>query len=91
LAADVVHVLCDYGFRVLGLHRLQIETLTDNEPMIRAAALLGFVAEGTLRRSAWVNGAFADEVILGLLATEWIRPQLRRISAPDAPIAPTQA
>ena len=27
--------------------------------------------EGTLRRSAWVDGAFADEVVLGLLATEW--------------------
>ncbi|WP_346433969.1 GNAT family protein [Nonomuraea composti] len=29
----------------------------------------GFVHEGTLRASAWVLGAFADEVILGRLAT----------------------
>jgi RimJ/RimL family protein N-acetyltransferase len=69
-AADAIHVLCDYGFQVLGLHRLQIDTLADNAPMIRAAATVGFVAEGTLRHSAWVNGDFADQVILGLLATD---------------------
>lgn len=76
LAADVVRVLCEYGFQVLGLHRLQIETLTDNEPMIRAAVQVGFVEEGRLRGSAWVYGDFADEVILGLLAADWNRPQL---------------
>ena len=69
--SDVVRVLCEYGFAVRGLQRLQIETLTDNAPMIAAAAGAGFTAEGTLRRSAWVYGAFADEVILGLLADEW--------------------
>lgn len=70
LGADVVRVLCRYGFAVRGLHRLQIETLADNAAMIRAAEQAGFVLEGTLRRSAWVNGEFIDEVILGLLAPE---------------------
>jgi RimJ/RimL family protein N-acetyltransferase len=70
LGTDVVRVLCHYGFAVRGLHRLQVETLADNAAMIRAASQTGFVLEGTLRRAAWVNGDFADEVILGLLATE---------------------
>jgi len=71
LSTDTVNVLCNYGFAVRGLHRLQVETLADNTAMIRAATQAGFLPEGTLRRSAWVNGDFADEVILGLLATEW--------------------
>lgn len=71
LSTDTVRVLCRYGFAVLGLHRLQIETLADNEAMIKAATRAGFVPEGTLRRTAWVNGAFMDEVILGQLAAEW--------------------
>ncbi|WP_407937865.1 GNAT family N-acetyltransferase [Micromonospora viridifaciens] len=71
LGTDVVRVLCNYGFAVRGLHRLQVETLADNAAMIRAATQAGFAQEGTLRRSAWVNGHFADEVILGLLASEW--------------------
>jgi hypothetical protein len=36
-----------------------------------AAAAAGFVREGTLRRSAWLDGDFADEVVLGLLSAEW--------------------
>jgi RimJ/RimL family protein N-acetyltransferase len=71
LGTDVVRVLCTYGFAIRGLQRLQVETLADNTGMIAAATRVGFAREGILRRSAWVNGDFADEVILGLLAIEW--------------------
>jgi RimJ/RimL family protein N-acetyltransferase len=30
-----------------------------------------FTHEGTLRRSSWVLGEFADELILGLIAAQW--------------------
>ncbi|HTW21131.1 MAG TPA: GNAT family protein [Mycobacteriales bacterium] len=69
--ADVVAVLCHYGFVVRGLHRLQVDTLADNAAMIAAAENSGFVIEGTLRSTAWVTGRFLDEVILGLLADDW--------------------
>ncbi|KUN76455.1 GNAT family N-acetyltransferase [Streptomyces griseoruber] len=69
--SDVVAVLCHYGFVVRGLHRLQIETLADNAPMLRSAERNGFVREGVLRSSAWVMGEFLDEVLLGLLAQDW--------------------
>jgi RimJ/RimL family protein N-acetyltransferase len=71
LGTDAVRVMCRYGFAIRGLHRLQAETLADNDAMIQSASRAGFTREGTLRRSAWVNGEFADEVILGLLAAEW--------------------
>ena len=73
---DVVAVLCHYGFVVRGLHRLQIETLSDNTAMLRSAEHNGFVREGVLRSSAWVMGEFLDEVLHGLLAQDW---------KPDAP------
>jgi RimJ/RimL family protein N-acetyltransferase len=71
LGTDVVRVLCEYGFAVRGLQRLQVDTLADNASMIAAATRTGFTVEGTLRRSAWVHGGFADTVLLGLLAGEW--------------------
>lgn len=71
LGTDTVRVLCGYGFAILGLQRLQVETLADNAAMIAVAARAGFAPEGTLRRSAWVNGRFADEVILGMLSADW--------------------
>ncbi|MFE4262544.1 GNAT family N-acetyltransferase [Streptomyces sp. NPDC056883] len=70
-STDVVAVLCHYGFVVRGMHRLQIETLADNIPMIRASERNGFVREGVLRSSAWVMGEFLDEVLYGLLARDW--------------------
>ena len=73
LGADVVAALCEYGFAVRGLHRLQVETLASNAAMIRAASRAGFVHEGRLRRAAWVSGEFADEVILGMLAADWAK------------------
>jgi len=71
LAVDVLRVLCRYGFGTRGLHRLQLETLADNRPMTKAATRAGFTHEGTLRAAAWVDGAFADEVVFGLLVSDW--------------------
>ena len=73
LGTDVVLALCEYGFTVRGLHRLQVDTLASNAAMISAAVRAGFTQEGTLRGADWVNGEFVDEVILGLLTSDWAR------------------
>ena len=85
LGQDVVLALCQYGFAVRGLHRLQVDTLASNGAMIRAAERAGFVLEGTLRRAAWVNGKFADEVLLGLLAADWERGGNRQPGEDETP------
>lgn len=71
LGRDAVRVLCDYGFRVRGLHRLQIDTLGTNAAALGSALAAGFVEEGRLRQSEWVAGRFEDGLVLGLLAEEW--------------------
>ena len=71
LGMDAVRVVCRYGFALRGLHRLQLETLTDNHAMIAVAEKLGFTREGATRGSSWMNGRFMDDVIFGLLAEEF--------------------
>ena len=71
LGADAVRVACRYGFALRGLHRLQLETLADNQAMIAVAEKLGFTREGATRGSSWMNGRFMDDVIFGLLAEEF--------------------
>lgn len=66
----VFRALCGYRLRIRELHRLQVQTLADNASMISAATTVGFVTQGTLRRAAWVEGAFADLVVLGRLAAD---------------------
>lgn len=68
---DALAVITDYGFRLRGLHRLQLETLSVNEAMVRTALSVGYQEEGRLRDKAWVAGRFTDEVVFGLLAEEW--------------------
>jgi RimJ/RimL family protein N-acetyltransferase len=68
---ECLQLLAGYGFDVLGLHRLQLETLADNTAMTSTAQKVGFRLEGTLRESAWVLGSFVDEAILGLTVDEW--------------------
>lgn len=71
LGRDVLDLLCRYAFVVRDLHRVQIETLSVNEPMRRTALALGFVREGVLRETAWVLGERVDEEVYGLLARDW--------------------
>jgi RimJ/RimL family protein N-acetyltransferase len=70
-SAEVLHLLCRYGFVIRGLNRLQLDTNVSNEPMIRSAKRAGFVEEGVLRQARWSVGSFHDELIMGLLAEKW--------------------
>jgi RimJ/RimL family protein N-acetyltransferase len=71
LGSDTVRTLCDYGFRVRGMHRLQLETNASNAAARAVAVANGFVLEGQLRGYWWVAGEFVDEAVYGLLADEW--------------------
>ncbi len=84
LGTDVVRVLCRYGFETRGLNRLQVDTLSDNEGMLLAAARAGFTREGQLRQAGWVNGGFVDEVVLGQLAAEWFGDGPGRVTRTEA-------
>ncbi|MEV5576691.1 GNAT family protein [Spirillospora sp. NPDC052269] len=70
-STDVVRTLCHYGFVTRGLNRIALETLTDNVAMRTAAERIGFTHEGSLRDSFWANGAFHNDELYGLLASEW--------------------
>ena len=48
-----------------------METLSDNRAMIAVAEGLGFTREGTIRGASWVNGRWADDVLFGMLDTEF--------------------
>ena len=68
---DALGVLCDYGFRLRGLHRLQAETLVTNIAMQRVVEGAGFRREGVLRCQEWQSAGWCDVVVYGLLDDEW--------------------
>ena len=68
---DSVQVLCRYAFRILGLHRVQMETNEPNAAMCATARRAGFTEEGRLRHAVWFDGRFVDEIVLGLVVDDW--------------------
>jgi RimJ/RimL family protein N-acetyltransferase len=62
-----------YGFDDLRLHRIDLRVLAFNERAIRCYRKCGFVVEGRLRDAALVDGERHDDLIMGLLASEFRR------------------
>lgn len=58
----------DHAFGPLGLHRVDLRVLAFNTRAIRCYTACGFRHEGTLRENAWIDGAWHDDLIMGLLA-----------------------
>jgi RimJ/RimL family protein N-acetyltransferase len=52
------------------LERVQVTTITDNEPMVHAALAAGFVDEGVLRGYLRMGGRRRDARILSLLTAD---------------------
>lgn len=63
--------LVDFGFRALGLNRIEADIDPRNVASARVLGRLGFTVEGLLRERWTVNGAPSDSQIHGLLRREW--------------------
>jgi RimJ/RimL family protein N-acetyltransferase len=61
-----VQQLIDYAFRDLGLYRVYLFVLADNQAAIRTYAACGLQHEGVLRGHAFKQGAFKDVSVMGI-------------------------
>ena len=68
---DAMRVIVDYGFREMGLHRIQLGVAPFNPAGIRAYEKAGFVEEGRYRESVLHDGRWYDEVLMSILDHEW--------------------
>ncbi|HEY2241423.1 MAG TPA: GNAT family protein [Streptosporangiaceae bacterium] len=69
--SDAMRVIVDYGFRELGLHRIQLGVTPFNPAGIRAYEKAGFTEEGRLRESVMHDGRWYDEILMSILDHEW--------------------
>jgi RimJ/RimL family protein N-acetyltransferase len=71
LGTEAIRLTLGYGFNVLNLHRLSVRVLAYNTRAIRAYQKCGFVVEGREREAAFVDGAWHDDVMMGILDREF--------------------
>lgn len=81
LGRDATATLVEHAFANLGLHRIELEVLADNDVAVRCYAGLGFVHEGTRKDARFQGGQFVDLRVMRLLSTEW-RPS--KASSPSS-------
>jgi len=68
---DAVRTLVDYGFREMGLNRIELHVFAYNARARATYRKVGFVEEGVLRETVFHDGAFHDEVVMSVLARDW--------------------
>ncbi|WP_129669690.1 GNAT family N-acetyltransferase [Phytoactinopolyspora endophytica] len=67
---ESTRLILSYAFDVIGLHRVQLEVFSFNEPAIRSYEKCGFVLEGRMRDALLWDGQHHDTLIMGILRSE---------------------
>jgi RimJ/RimL family protein N-acetyltransferase len=70
LVSEAGAAMVNFGFDVLGLHRITLMAGLENRASQRVAEKLGFRREGSLRQVAWSATDPYDCFIYGLIATD---------------------
>lgn len=65
-----VHLLVEYAFEALDLHRIEIHVATENLRSRRIPERLGFTLEGVLRQVQRLRGDYYDHALYSLLRDE---------------------
>ena len=70
-ATEASAAVVDFGFRTLGLNRIQARHMTRNPASGRVMQKLGMRPEGVQRQHVLVRGRFEDVAMYGVLEEEW--------------------
>ncbi len=68
---EAVHLLLDYAFGALGLHRIAIGVVGFNERALRFYEKVGFRREGIQRDGYYFNHQFSDFIMMSILENEY--------------------
>jgi RimJ/RimL family protein N-acetyltransferase len=75
LGTEAAGCVTEYGFRTLGLNRIEAHVAPENVRSRRVVGKLGFKEEGIARDVEFVAGRFIDHVQYSLLRREVVGPE----------------
>jgi RimJ/RimL family protein N-acetyltransferase len=70
-ASEAVRAVLGDLFERRGLHRVSAECDARNDRSARLLRRVGFVQEGLLRQASWLKDEWTDDLLFGLLASDW--------------------
>ena len=72
LGRDAIRLVLAHAFGLLRLHRVGLRVIAFNTRAIRCYRACGFIEEGREREAARVGGAWHDDIMMGVLAQEFV-------------------
>lgn len=70
--ADAVNTLLEYAFMKIDIYRVTLKVYEYNERAVKCYLKCGFQYEGRTRQSAYIDGKFYDEIIMGALKSDFV-------------------
>ena len=70
--SDAMIVLLGFGFHILGLNSIYLDTMEDNELSIQVYENVGFKRVGLLRETEYMDGAHKGLLIMDILRKEFM-------------------
>ncbi|MHB1392898.1 MAG: GNAT family N-acetyltransferase [Clostridia bacterium] len=70
---DAVNTLLEYAFMKIDVYRVTLKVYEYNERAVKCYLKCGFQYEGRTRQSAFIDGKFYDEIIMGALKSDFIK------------------
>lgn len=71
---EALGALIEFMFTQMNLNKACLRVYGFNKRAMQSYLKLGFQVEGTLRQQIYRNGEYHDEYVMGLLRSEWNRP-----------------
>ncbi|SFE90055.1 GNAT family N-acetyltransferase [Trichococcus pasteurii] len=71
IMSRALKAVIDYGFKELGLDRIEVCVATENEKSRALPERFGFTEEGILRQAEWLYDHYVDHIVYGLLRQKW--------------------
>jgi len=69
---QALKLLLYFAFYDLNLNRIFLQVFQDNIAALKVYSKIGFLKEGVLRQSAYIDGKYIDVIIMGLLRDDYI-------------------
>lgn len=71
-AGEALRQLLEFVFKERGMNRVEALVLEDNIQSIKMLKRIGYRQDGILRQSVYKNGGFKNQIVLSILASDFI-------------------
>lgn len=84
-AREAIHLLVQYGFKFLNLHKINLEVASFNSKAIRLYRSFGFKTEGILKDQLFIDGLYHDKISMAIFREEYydLYPELKNTELND--------